>query len=149
MAREIELKLALDARDESAFRAAKALAGIVPSSRHLLAIYFDTPERSLAESAMALRLRRSGGRWVQTLTAGRSGTGGLHERSEWEIPSRGPRLDLSRFADTPLAGLDGAARLHERLRERFRIDSTRTSWIVEAAGARVEVVLDLGTIAAG
>lgn len=150
MAREIELKLALDAKDEAAFLASKALAGIQPTTERLLAVYFDTPKRELAENAMALRLRRSGRRWVQTLKAGKSGTGGLHERSEWEYPTRGPHLDLARFADTPLAKLHDPARLHERLRERFRVDSERTTWnVVPAVGTRLEVVLDRGTVAAG
>jgi inorganic triphosphatase YgiF len=102
MARELELKFALAPEDEAAFRAAPALAGITPSRARMLAVYFDTPRRELARAGMALRLRRRGGRWVQTLKAGRSGTGGLHSRSEWEFRRGGPSLDLSLFADTPL-----------------------------------------------
>ncbi len=149
MARELELKFALAPEDEADFRAAPALAGITPSRARLLALYFDTPRRELARAGMALRLRRRGRRWVQTLKAGRSGTGGLHARSEWEFERGGPSIDLSLFADTPLAALAGAPRLHERLGEVFRIDSLRTTWNVDASpGARLEAVLDQGSVAA-
>jgi len=148
MGREIELKFALAPDDEAALRSAPALAGLKPTKHRLLAIYFDTPAGELAKGGMALRLRRQDRKWVQTLKA-RAENGGPHERAEWEFTRAQPSIDLSLFADTPLARLDDPARLHERLAEVFRIESTRTAWTAEPApGTRVEIVLDQGEIAA-
>jgi inorganic triphosphatase YgiF len=147
--REIELKLALAPGDEAALRASSALAGAAPSRAGMLALYFDTPRRELAQAHMALRLRRRGRRWVQTLKAGASGLGGMHARSEWEYERPGPSIDLALVAGTPLAALEHAGALHERLHEVFRVESVRTTWLLEpSAGARVEAVLDQGTVAA-
>ena len=150
MPREIELKFALDPGDGARLRACAALAAARPAKRRLLAIYFDTTRGELAGNGMALRLRRSGRSWTQTLKSGASGAGGLHERSEWEFAHREASLDLALFAASPLAKLEDPAKLHERLAETFRIESVRTAWVVESApGTRVEVVLDVGAIAAG
>ena len=150
MPSEIELKFALAPGDHEAFRAAPALAGIAPTRHRLLAIYFDTRGHELAARGMALRLRRDGRRWVQTLKApAKGGGGGLHARSEWEFASAGPALDLSRFAQTPLATLDEPAHLHERLAPVFRVDCMRIAWnVAPAPGTRLEVVLDTGQVSA-
>jgi inorganic triphosphatase YgiF len=97
---------------------------------------------------MALRLRRAGRRWVQGLKAGTSGTGGLHARQEWEFEQRDPRIDLALFAQTPLAQVDDAATLHERLACAFVVDVMRTTWkLSPAPGASIEIALDEGTVA--
>lgn len=149
MSRETELKFALGAEDAAALGRSPPLAA-VPGSRHrLLALYFDTPARELAANGMALRLRRESGRWSVTLKGAGTSTGGLHSRGEWEFPRRDASIDLALFADTPLARLDDAARLHERLREAFRVEFLRTAWLLEPApGTRLEVALDRGAAAA-
>ena len=144
---EVELKFEVPPDATAAIRAHPELASVQPVEQHLLALYFDTPEALLAGNEMALRLRRSGHRWVQGLKAGRSGAGGLHHREEWEFPQPGPTLDLALFAATPLAALPDQERLHERLAEIFRVDMRRTTWEVEVApGQRVEVALDHGEV---
>jgi triphosphatase len=145
---EVELKLALDPADIAAFREAPALAGVTPTVTRVDGVYFDTPDCLLATHAMALRLRSAGGQWMQCLKAGHSGTGGLHSRGEWEFDSDGHALDLARFRDTPLAGLDGVATLHERVRAAFRVTFDRTAWeLAPAEGSRLEVALDIGQVA--
>ena len=145
---EFELKFALDPEDLPAFRRAAALAGVRSVRRRLLNLYLDTPDAELARAQMALRLRRGGGRWFQTLKAGASGAGGIHSRSEWEFARPGPRLDLALFADTPLIAVKDAERLHERLSTVFTVTFERETWIVEKeAGSRIEVALDRGQVA--
>jgi inorganic triphosphatase YgiF len=96
---------------------------------------------------MALRLRRSGRRWTQTLKAGKSGTAGLHARDEWEHERPGPQLDLALFEGTPLAEEHALA---QELGEIFQVDVRRTSWEVEVSpGNRVEVALDRGEVRRG
>ena len=144
---EIELKLDVDRGARALLLRAAALAGAKPRRMRMASLYFDTPDCALAGAGMALRLRRSGRRWAQCLKAGHSGTGGLHARDEWEFERPGPVLDLSLFADTPLAALDGAASLHRTLAKAFTIEFQRTAWQLEpAAGCRLEVALDCGFV---
>lgn len=144
---EIELKFDLAPKAHAAFRRLPALAGASARTTRLRATYFDTPEFELRERQMALRLRRSGGRWIQTLKAGRSGAGGLHAREEWEADRPDASLDLGLLADTPLAAHPGIA---ERLGEVFTVVMSRTAWEVEVSpGNRVEVALDRGEVRHG
>jgi len=147
---EVELKLALDPADVERVREASALANARPVTNIVDALYLDTREREIARNGMALRIRRAGRRWSQCVKAGPGGTGGLHSRHEWEIERPGPHVDLSLFADTPLADLPGTATLHERLSVAFRVTYWRTAWIVRPIpGTRLEVALDVGEVRRG
>ena len=146
---EFELKFAIGAGDVAAFRRADALRGVRPTRRRLLNLYFDTPKAELARAQMALRLRRAGGQWFQTLKSGASGAGGIHARSEWEHARPGPHLDLALCAGTPLGDLKDAEQLHERLAAVFTVTFDRETWIVESAGSKIEVALDRGEVSAG
>jgi len=115
--------------------------------RRVFSLYFDTPGLALRQRRMALRLRKTGGGWLQTLKTSGSSTGGLHQRGEWEFALRTPVLNLSLFAETPLAGVPNSKNLHQRLKSVFSTDFYRTTWLVELApGQRVEVALDQGVI---
>ncbi len=150
---EIELKLAIDPADVAAFRRLpllreKCIGG--PTRRKLLNVYFDTLGLALSHHAIALRLRKSGGKWLQTLKTAGVSTGGMHQRGEWEFALPAPQLDLAMFRETPLATLAQAKALHLTLKPVFRTDFDRTTWIIELApGQRVEVALDQGIIRAG
>ena len=147
---EVELKFAIAPRDVPRLHEARALAGVRARTRRFLALYLDTPDESLAASGMALRLRREGRQWVQTLKGGGGITGGLHAREEWESPSRDGSLDLARWRETPLAALPDAGTLHERLAVLFQVDVERTTWHVRAArGVILEVALDVGDVRHG
>ena len=144
---EVELKFELPPESHAAFGKLAALAGSQPSRTRLLAMYFDTPSHELAKNAMAMRLRRTGRRWRQCLKAGRSGAGGLHSREEWDLERPDASIDLSLFAQTPLAKLPEAKTLHRNLGEVFRVEVARTTWQVELSpGTRVEVALDRGHV---
>lgn len=144
---EIELKFELAPRAHAAFRRLPALAAWRPRTVRLHATYFDTPDFDLRKREMALRLRRVGRRWIQTLKAGRSGAGGLHARAEWESERPGPTLDLAALAGTPL---EEAGEVAARLGEVFTVDMRRTAWEVEVSpGNRVEVALDVGVVRRG
>ncbi len=148
--REIELKLVLAEGQAALVPKAAALAGAPRRTGRFVAFYFDTPERSLARRQLGLRLRRTGSHWRATLKAGNASAAGLHDRPEWEYPAAGPRLDLSRFAGTPLADLPMAETLHERLATVLVTEFDRTTWQVEPSpGCRLEVALDRGRILAG
>ena len=151
--REIELKLCIDPVDAAAFRRLpllreKSLEG--PTRRKVFNVYFDTPDLVLKQNAMALRLRKMGGKWLQTLKTAGTATGGLHHRGEWEYPLHAPQLDLSLFRDTPLAALPKSQQMHLTLTPAFTTEFIRTTWRVEVSpGQQVEVALDQGVIRCG
>ncbi len=148
MAREIELKLAVPDAALAALAAWLDANGQPRGPRDgttVLNVYLDTPARDLAQARAALRLRKMGEQWLQTLkTAGQS-SGGLAARQEWETEVAGEAIDLARFADDARAVL---APLVDRLGPVFRTDFVRRKWIVEQDGERIEAALDCGTISA-
>lgn len=157
---EIEVKLHVPASARHAVDAEVA-AGVSRRTR-LQAIYFDTPDRRLAAAGLALRLRRSGRRWVQTLKAG--GPDAL-QRLEHEVELTGalavpagslPGIDPRRHGGTTAGdrlaaalaareGDDGPARLVEQ----YRTDIWRRHRELRTVGAGVELAFDDGRIIAG
>lgn len=147
--REIELKLVLAEGQAALVPQAPPLAGRPGRKASVVAYYFDTPDQALAKRQLGLRLRRTGPRWRATLKAGGTSSAGLHDRPEWEFPTTGPRLDLARFAGTPLADVPKAGTLHERLAPVLVTEFVRTTWILEPSpGCRLEVALDVGRLVA-
>lgn len=142
---EIELKLAVPDAALAAVAAWLDANGEPRGGLTLLNVYLDTPTRDLAQARAALRLRRKGEQWLQTLkTAGHSAAG-LAARHEWETPVAGEAIDLSCFPDDARALL---APLADRLAPGFRTDFARRTWIVEQDGERIEAALDTGAISA-
>lgn len=144
---EIELKLALDPLHVRRLRREMAAFEGKPVVRRLHNIYLDTPEQALTQRGMALRVRRSGRQWVQTLKAESASVGALTSRPEWEVPLPRGQHDLARFpaeARALLAALDA-----HRIAPVFVTSFRRTAWTVSWQGAVLEVALDEGEILAG
>jgi len=116
-----------------------------PATRRLYNIYYDTPKLELRASGMALRLRRAGRQWLQTLKGGGSVQAGLHRRDEWEIPVSRAALDFS----SPQAAEWGERlppRLRKRLQPVFVTDFSRTTRMLEWQGAEIELCMDQGEV---
>ncbi|MDO9011038.1 MAG: CHAD domain-containing protein [Gallionella sp.] len=116
-----------------------------PVTRHLHNIYYDTPKLDLHKNEMALRLRRVGGRWLQTLKGGGSVRAGLHQRNEWEAPVALARLDFSVLQASVLKAYL-PPRLRKKLKSVFVTDFYRTSRLLEWQGAQIEVCMDHGVV---
>jgi inorganic triphosphatase YgiF len=145
MAQEIELKLAVPDAALAPLAAWLDANGTPQGEATLLNVYLDTPERDLAQARAALRLRRKGSQWLQTLKTAGSSQAGLATRHEWETEIAGEAIELERFpaeAQAVLAPLIG------RLAPVFRTDFVRRTWLVSQDGARIEAALDTGTIIA-
>ena len=151
---ELELKFDIPAERLAGVRA--AMASAAPRMR-LQARYFDTPDGALAAAHIALRLRKEGRRWVQTLKApGDNAVRRLeHEVELTAVGGRGaPALDTARHrgsdAGRALDAVLDRARQHGRscLAARHGTDVWRRCLRV-GAGGQVEIAFDEGRILAG
>lgn len=149
---ETELKFQVPAARRAGLRSAVATRTALRT--RLQAVYVDTDDDRLAAAGLALRLRKEGRLWVQTL----KGRGdGLLQRQEHELPlpaQRGePPLDPARHAGTAVG-----ERLLQLLQAQpggpaalvalYRTDIQRLHRTVSHAGARIELALDEGWIIA-
>ena len=147
---ETELKFQVPAAARE--RLQRAVATSTARSSPLRALYFDTPDRRLARAGLALRLRKEGPQWVQTLKGqGASALDRIEHELLLDIGRGTPRLDTSRHAGTalaqPLAHALGDAT--GSLAVVFETDVLRTLRCVRHEGALVEVAFDSGVIIAG
>jgi inorganic triphosphatase YgiF len=151
MFREIEIKLSVP--EEHALRLWEVLAHYAhdkPVTHRLFSAYYDTPERALKTAGAALRLRREGGRWIQTVKSEGRVAGGLHQRAEHEVEVAAQLPSFPAIAEAGLGDLVADRRLRETLTVAFTTEFNRTSTLLRpAAGKVVEVSLDRGVIAAG
>ena len=147
MGTEIELKLALAQAGVNRFRRHPLLKGIKAEKRCLLSIYFDTEDYSLSRRGIALRLRRIGYHWIQTLKAESANAGALTARPEWEVKVTGNQLDLAVLPDEArsLLGDLSADQLHPC----FTTEFNRTTWLLSQGGNTLELALDQGEVKSG
>ncbi|MGH6647144.1 CYTH domain-containing protein [Aquabacterium sp.] len=163
---EIELKFQIPAESLAGLSAdIERLPG--HDREHLQAHYVDTPDRRLGQARSALRLRKEGERWVQTLkTSGANTMIRLEDNQAAPPPAEGQpaRVDLGLHRGTPAeAALTRILGWHPEqdrrgeqagLVELYRTDIWRHSARLEIgpgtphAGV-VELALDLGHIHAG
>ena len=148
---EVELKLLVPAEAVRRLSTHPLLQGRARAVRRRLhSVYFDTPAFDLWRQGIALRVRREGRRWLQTVKGGGMAQGGLHRRAEAEAEVAGPAPDISRIRDRKLADAFDSPQLRARLRPVFTTAFTRDSRTLELdAGARVEASVDEGVIRSG
>ena len=145
---EIELKLSVDAKQLAAFKRLMARRRVVPTTHKLLTRYFDTPDFALGNLGVALRVRRVGRRWIQTLKNEGESQGGLSVRAEFESLVPSGALDFSRFPDEALTRIPPS--LIANLVPMFETRFTRVAWLLRnRSDAAIEVALDVGEIHAG
>ncbi|MDO9220530.1 MAG: CHAD domain-containing protein [Thiobacillus sp.] len=145
---EVELKLALPPPQAARFIKLMARRRTPGVEQALLTRYFDTPDFALSAQGIALRVRRIGRRWLQTLKTEGERSGGLSRRAEYEVGISGRTPDWSRFP------AEAQARVPEALRAQlvpvFETHFKRTTWLLAGEhGALIEVALDEGEVHAG
>jgi inorganic triphosphatase YgiF len=150
---EIELKLLIAPADVSRLRRFAMPDGwsrTAPKHKKLLSIYFDSEDFFLRQCGIALRVRRDGNRWIQTIKGGGSVKAGLHSRIEVEAQVARDHPDFTKINDPALSELFASNELRERLEPQFITEFRRTIWLLESAqGDQVEMALDQGEIRAG
>lgn len=146
---ETELKLWLHPDDVDAFLDHPRLKRARPVRLTLHTLYFDTPDLKLAKKGVALRVRKAGRRWLQTLKTEGERSGGLSKRLELETPVGGPALDFTQFPEKIVDKLIPAKR-RAKLSPVYETRFVRTAWNLRTPeGSCVEVALDVGEIIAG
>lgn len=100
MATEIELKLELDAGAVNVLEKLKVFLTRLDQKlefekKQLENTYFDTPDKLLNHYRMALRIRKKGSVYIQTLKTKGNSVEGLSERGEWEWELPEPALELN------------------------------------------------------
>ncbi|HZM34921.1 MAG TPA: CHAD domain-containing protein [Burkholderiales bacterium] len=120
--------------------------------RELSSVYYDTREGQLRRAGIALRTRRDGVRWLQTLKADGGVGGGFSTRAEWEIPAPRGRLDVAAFPRKEILAATGIdiVKLAPRLRPVFETRFERRAAMIRIGGAtRAEIAVDRGYVDAG
>ena len=113
--------------------------------------YYDTADRELAAARVALRVRRDGELFIQTLKSKGQSVAGLSERNEWDWSVGTAALDLTLLDDNcwPSSLADIDKRLLQPI---FTTDFQRTKallrWQRNDETVEVEVALDQGVVAA-
>lgn len=150
---EIELKILLGPGQEEMIRKAPALARMAEgrsATQSLVSIYYDTADRALAGAGIALRLRKKGRRWLQTVKKSAAPiAGGLSQPLEDEFPVAGQNLAVERIRiDDLREEVLGLVRpgLEPVSETRFK----RTTWMLRApSGGLAEMAIDIGEVVAG
>ena len=148
MPEEVELKLALAEDHQARFLRHPLLKQAI--ERHVETldnIYYDTTELSLRRRGIALRLRRKGRDWLQTVKLAGSSAAGLSSRPEWEVPYTG-HFDFSHIENSSAREWLQRPKLLARIvpicETRFR----RITWKFAATPGAVLLTLDRGWIIA-
>jgi inorganic triphosphatase YgiF len=153
MPNEIELKLLIDPQDIPRLWRHPLLAARtrrkLPTQK-LLSIYYDTPELTLHKNKIAVRLRRVGKRWIQTVKTEGSVVAGLHERPEWEQEIAENTLMLQPLPEPTLQRFFADDTVRKALQPIFTTEFLRSCRMLEwSNGDVIEFSLDRGEIRAG
>ena len=149
---EIELKLRVPlegVKHLQRSRLIKSLGISPPVTQKLYSVYYDTESQDLRRNDIALRLRRDGKRWVQTIKGRGGATAGLHRRYEWEVPVLSAQPDFTKISDPAVFSLFDSASLREKLHPIFTTEFNRSKRMLRLPDGEVEFCLDRGSITAG
>ena len=149
---EIELKLLVTMASINRLRRSRLIRSLSISpavAQKLYTVYYDTEDHDLRRNDIALRLRRDGKQWVQTIKGGGGATAGLHRRYEWEVPVKEAQPDFTKISDPDLISLFDSANLREKLRPIFTTECSRSTHMLRLPDGEVEFCLDRGWITAG
>ena len=152
MATEIELKLSIvEGGDENALEQVKECLislGLNQDfkTNKLENAYFDTPDLQLNAEKIALRIRKKGERYIQTLKTKGQSINGLSRRGEWEWELNQPELNLVYLAQCEAwPKMVNKGELNRSFETNFRRHQIELEWM----GAVIELALDQGEIIAG
>ena len=113
--------------------------------KRLRSSYFDTRQHLLRKAGVALRVRRSGGVFEQTIKVPMAGPVGMLTFEEWDVPLERGEPDLAKFDKAVLAHFNPRRR-KLKLQPVFTTDVNRTTIQLKRGETSFELALDVGTI---
>lgn len=116
--------------------------------RQLSTTYFDTADGALRDRGLALRVRRDGEHFIQTIKGRDEGIGGALHRREIEAPIQSTRPNLDAIDDPEIATTLRESTL-TGLKPVFRVEVERLSIGPIGNRADVAVDIDVGKVSAG
>jgi triphosphatase len=145
--KEIEIKLQLPSARSLRLNDVPLLRQVSGSKRSEdeVSIYFDTGRLKLKRNGLTLRVRRTGGRYIQTI---KSDNGSLFERGEWETEVEDGRPDLKQ-ADTSALEPLGIKKLRKQLRPVFETRVQRITYPLTRKDCDIALTIDRGEIHSG
>lgn len=152
---ETELKLQVPPAQLEKMRQHPALAEHASGDaqeHQLIDTYYDTLAHDLWKQGLTLRVRETGGTWIQTVKTAAASAPGLHQRGEWEcaLPDATPQPALLARQIKQDALSQRLADAEARLVPIFRNVTRRTTWQLRwPDGDEVECALDAGRIESG
>ncbi|MCW5619267.1 MAG: CYTH domain-containing protein [Nitrosomonas sp.] len=152
MSTEIELKLRLPPQYVTTIKELPLLRNYSitkPAEQDIFSIYFDTPDFILRKHRIALRTRRIGTQWLQTIKNNGIVQDGLHQNYEWEYPIITNIPEFDKIPDPDLMIFFSDNKLRNSLQSIFTTDFHRTTYLLEPfEGFRLEFCIDTGKITA-
>ena len=146
---EIELKLSFQPEDLPRLRNLpifRSLSSGRPRTRTLISVYYDSPDLALRKKLVALRVRKTAGRYVQGVKTGAAHIGGIIVRKELESPVPTKDPVLAAIEDESLRRIISRA---GKLEPIFRTEFKRTSrQLTLEGGCEVTLDIDIGEIVA-
>jgi triphosphatase len=146
--KELEVKLELSPARAGELKKSRLFRSLRARPRRSteVSVYFDTNKHRLHKQGVMLRVRRTRGRYVQTIKA--NGNAAPFERDEWEteVPTKNPNLDLAN--GTALAPLLDK-KLRRQLKPLFETRVRRTIYPIRNNKRAIELTIDRGTIDTG
>jgi inorganic triphosphatase YgiF len=152
MAHEVELKLRIRPRDAVRLGTNPSVVDASvgqPVTHKLTSIYFDTPQLTLLDAGLSLRVRRMSGKWFQAVKATGRSLAGLHQRMEWEDIIAAGHPDFSKIVDPTLTRVFDDPSLRAALQPIFTTEVHRSEWQLALDGTQIELALDQGHLIAG
>lgn len=152
----------MDTEIELKFLVSDAIIPLIPSlitqfaktvtnkpSKSLKNAYFDTPSRELRSLDIGFRTRCADERCEQTIKLAGEVVGGLHQRPEYNLPIESNRPNLMAFDPSIWPHGMQIDTISDNLFAIFSTHFIRRTWLIETQnGAKIEVVLDKGEVAA-
>lgn len=144
VARDLALKFAVAPEALPRLRRLALFAGTLPVRRSITSIYYDTPDLTLKRRAVALRIRKEGRVYCQTVKTGYVGDRIVDEGRRWQatVPHAVPDLSAPELRDW-LGDLDSAG-LQPVFATRIRRTTRR---LQPAPDTIVEVSFNRGLVA--
>jgi inorganic triphosphatase YgiF len=149
---EIEMKLELDTASLDRLRRHPVIRQYRQgraTTQTLDNTYYDSQDFALAKAKAALRIRKKGRQYIQTLKAQGAQNGVHFERPEWEWDRPTPTLDMALMDETPIAAMIKDPRRAAEIQPLFATNFKRTTWVLADTDWEIELTIDQGEVCAG